>query len=247
MFMQCTRQATFKEKEKISRLRIKEFSRAKDFDLLLADKLKWSRLDDEQTVLAVWRNKEPISTMRAVVVNDSIDAQNTLQCTVSDQVQYPAMVFNAAATRKENRGEGLNQVIRYHFLDAAIRQGIEALLSPIYQGAPRMDFMKSLGYLFSKPGKCWQTKLLPKSERILGILPHLAMQYALDYLLRHRGEAIALYPWEGKSLKLPARKTINVTIVESSKKPDSPKDDTDCHDTGGAHRKQTVMGHKRKT
>ena len=215
--MRCTRQANTKDNYIISRLRIKEFGRSKDFDLLLADKLKWNRLDEEQTVVAVWCNKVPLSTMRAVVVNDSISAQNTLQCSVSDHITYPAIVFNAAATRKENRGEGLNQVIRYHFLAAAIHQGIEALLSPIYFGAPRMDFMTALGYHFIKPNKCWQTKLLPKSERILGILPRAKMRYALKYLFHHRGEAIHHYPWKGTSLKLPIKINSKATMAAMGK------------------------------
>lgn len=217
--MRCIRQGTSKDKEIINRLRINEFRRSKDFDLLLADQLKWSRLDEEQTVLVVWDNhKRPISTMRAVVVYDTLGAQDILQCTVADQVRYPAIVFNAAATRIENRGEGLNQVIRYHFLGAAIRQGIESILSPIYRGAPRIDFMKALGYQFVTPDQCWQTKLLPKSERILGILPHTKMQHALNYLDTHRGEAIDRYPWAGEILRLPVEAPVKVTVVEKREK-----------------------------
>lgn len=219
MVMQCTRQATSEDKEVISRLRISEFSRSKDFDLLIADKLKWSRLDDEQAVVAVWHHKTPISTMRAVVVDDLSEAQNALQCSVSVEVKYPAIVFNAAATRKENRGEGLNQVIRYFVLTAAVRQGIQTLLSPIYLGAPRMDFMKALGYQFGKPSICWQTKLLPKSDRILGILPRSKMHYALNYLFTHRGGAIHRYPWQGDSLALPIKKNSEVKVVKKRKKP----------------------------
>lgn len=213
--MQCTRQATSKDSSVISRLRINEFKRSKNFDLLLTDKLRWSHIDDEQTVLAVWGNtNKPISTMRAVVVYDVIDAQECLQCLVPNQLRYPAMVFNAAATRKEHRGQGLNQVIRYHYLQAAIRDGIEVILSPIYVGAPRIDFMKALGYEFVTPEKNWQTKLLPKSERILGILPSYEMRHAIDYLKTRRREVINAYPWKGESLRLPVKKPIKVTVLE---------------------------------
>lgn len=217
--MQCTRQATSKDGKAISRLRINEFRRSKDFDLLLADKLKWNQLDDHQTVLAVWNhNNEPISTMRAVVVYDSIDAQDRLKCSVPDSLAFPAIVFNAAATQKENRGAGLNQVIRYHYLQAAIRDGIETILSPIYLGAPRINFMKSLGYHFVSPEKNWQTKLLPKNERILGFLPRYEMRHAINYLKAHRGEAIDAYPWRGELLRLPVEEIIKVTVLERREK-----------------------------
>jgi hypothetical protein len=221
--MTCIRQATAEDKAVISQLRINEFRRSTNFDLLLADKLKWSRCDDENIVLAVWNGrKAPISTMRAVVVNDTEEALACLECSVPDDLPYPAIVFNSAATRKENRRQSLNQVIRYHFLLAAVRDGIQAILSPIYLGAPRIDFMKALGYQFSAPQKSWQTKLLPKSERILGILSRADMVQAIDYLKAHRGKAIDTYPWQGELFTFPMAETLTAWVLKRKEKQPAP-------------------------
>ena len=196
--MKCIRRATYKDRKIINRLRIKEFSRSSEFDLLLADQLKWNRCDDTHIVLAAWANRrKAVATMRAVVVINRSYARACLQCSLPDQLSYPAIVFNSAATHIDYRRLGLNQAICYHFLLAAVRCGIEAILSPIYQGAPRIDFMKQLGYRFIAPEKNWQTKLLPKNKRILGILPRSQMGRAIDCLRRCRGEVIQDYPWMG--------------------------------------------------
>jgi GNAT superfamily N-acetyltransferase len=212
--MKCIRHAISKDSDIINRLRINEFRRSTEFDLLVEDQLKWNRCDDRHIVLAAWADRRTaVSTMRAVVVNDVSEALESVQCSLPDQLAFPAIVFNSAATHLDYRGQGLNQAIRYHFLRAAIRCGIKAILSPIYRGAPRIDFMKALGYRFNTPEKSWQTKLAPKKERILGILPLSRMGQAIDYLRTHRNEVLQAYPWKGPLFEYPLEKTVKARIV----------------------------------
>lgn len=209
--MKYIRRANHSDKEAISRLRINEFRRSSEFDLLLADQLRWNACDDGNIVLAAWNDQnEVVSTMRAMVVEDAANACDCLQCSVPDHIGYPAIVFSAAATHNTHRGQGLNQAIRYYYLLAALRCGIENILSPIYEGAPRIDFMRALGYEFVTPEKNWQTKLLPKSRRILGILPRAEMGRAVEYLRKHRSEVLAAYPWRGAPFRFPVRDLLKV-------------------------------------
>jgi hypothetical protein len=211
--MKCIRRATSQDSDIINRLRIDEFRRSTEFDLLLADQLKWNRCDDIHIVLAAWADRRrAVSTMRAVVVSDVPEALDSVQCSLPDQLPFPAIVFNSAATHMGYRRQGLNQALRYYFLRAAIRCGIEAILSPIYQGAPRIDFMKALGYRFMTPEKSWQTKLAPKKERILGILPRNRMGRAIDYLRTHRNEVLQAYPWQGPLFELPREQNVETPI-----------------------------------
>lgn len=214
--MKCIRRATSQDSDIINRLRISEFRRSTEFDLLQADQLKWNRRDDSQIVLAAWANpRTAVSTMRAVVVSDIPQALENVQCSLPDQLPFPAIAFSSAATHMDYRRQGLNQAIRYYFLCAAIRCGIEAILSPIYRGAPRIDFMKALGYRFMTPAKSWQTKLAPKKERILGILPRNRMGRAIDYLRTHRNDVLQAYPWKGPLFDFPLEKTVEIQGVEA--------------------------------
>jgi hypothetical protein len=211
--MKCIRRATLQDCNIINHLRINEFRRSTEFDLLLADQLRWNSCDDRHIVLAAWADRRTaVSTMRAVVVKDKADALTSVQCSLPDQLLFPALVFNSAATHIDYRRLGLNQAIRYHFLRAAVRCGIEAILSPIYRGAPRIEFMKALGYHFMTPEKSWQTKLVPKKERILGILLRSRMGRAIDYLRTYRNEVLQAYPWAGPLFDFPVDKPIETRI-----------------------------------
>lgn len=202
--MQCIQRATPADKDTINQLRINEFRRSSEFDLLLEDQLKWSHNDDLHIVLAAWVDRQTaVSTMRAMVIETMQDALDCVQCSVPDRLEFPSIVFNAAATHTAYRRQGLNQALRYYFLQAAIRCGIRAILSPMYREAPRIGFMKALGYRFITPEKSWQTKLAPKKERILGILPRRRMGRAIDYLRTNRREVLHTYPWRGPLFDFP--------------------------------------------
>lgn len=211
--MRCIRRATSQDSDIISRLRINEFRRSTEFDLLLADQLKWNQCDEQHIVLAAWEDRlTAVSTMRAVVVLDAREALESVQCSLPSRLKFPAIVFNSGATHLDYRGQGLNQAIRYYYLRAAIRCSIKAILSPVYRGAPRIDFMKALGYRFMTPEKSWQTKLAPKKERILGVLPLNRMGRAIDYLRTHRGEVLHAYPWKGPHFDFSLKKTVEMRI-----------------------------------
>jgi GNAT superfamily N-acetyltransferase len=222
--MKCIRRATSQDSDIINRLRINEFRRSTEFDLLLADQLKWNSRDDTHIVLAAWVDRRTaVSTMRAVVVDDILEALESVQCSLPEQAAFPALVFNSAATHLDYRGQGLNQALRYYFLRSAIRCGIEAILSPIYRGAPRIDFMKALGYRFMTPEKSWQTKLAPKKERILGVLPRNRMGRAIDYLRTHRNEVLQAYPWQGPLFEFPLEQRVETRIEDHHTQPPQQK------------------------
>jgi GNAT superfamily N-acetyltransferase len=211
--MKCVRQATSQDSDTISLLRINEYRRSTEFDLLLAEQLKWNRWDEKHIVLAAWADHQTVvSTMRAVVVGNVREALECVQCSLPDALEFPVIVFNAAATRADYRRQGLNQALRYHFLRAAVRCRIKAILGPVYRGAPRIDFMKALGYRFLTPEKSWQTKLAPKKERILGILPLKHMGQAIDYIRTHRNEVLQSYPWKGPCFEFPLENSAEMRI-----------------------------------
>ena len=140
--------------------------------------------------------------MRAVVVCDAAEAENCVHCIVPKYTAFPAMVFNNAATHLDYRGIGLNQLLRYHFLNIALDTGIQCLLSPMYEGAPRIQFMKALGYRFTTPPLSWQNKLEPKAARILGLIAREKMPHAIDVIEAQRQDIITSYPWKGKRVQL---------------------------------------------
>ncbi len=196
--MKNIRIANRQDSDQINELRITEFQRSAQFTLIKPDKLLWNHCDDISIVLAAWDGFSAVATMRAVVVHNAVEAENCVQCIVPPNTNFPAMVFNNAATHLDYRGLGLNQLLRYHFLKIAVDNKIQSLLSPMYEGAPRIRFMEALGYKFSIPPLSWQNKLSPKATRILGVLTRAMMPQAILLIETKRHEIIKSYPWKGK-------------------------------------------------
>ena len=198
--MKMIRQATSDDQSAISLLRIQEFKRANEFTLVKPEYLLWDRYDEENVVLAAWDGPEAVSTMRAVLVLNPTQATQCLQCTTPAHVAYPAIVLNSGATRLEYRGTGLNSALRYYVLEAAIRNNIKTIVGPIYQGAPRTNFMQKLGYVFVTPIKSWQNKLSPKKVRRLALLKETRFNQAAGLIKTSRADILRVFPWAGEPI-----------------------------------------------
>ncbi len=195
----CIRRVLHQDRDEINRLRITEFNRSDNFLLIKPGKLLWGVNDERNVVLAAWdADGCAVSTMRAVTVKNIQEAQSCLECFVPEEIVYPVVVFNRAATHKHYRRQGLNQAIRYYFLKSALSADIQTLISPIYLGAPRIRFIKQLGYRFVESEKTWQTKLQTHTQRILAILERSKIRHALTILEEKRAEIIRQYPWRGE-------------------------------------------------
>ena len=203
--MKMIRRATFDDQSAISLLRIQEFKRANEFKLVKPECLLWDRHDEENVVLGAWDGPEPVSTMRAVLVRNSAQATQSLQCTVPAQISYPAIVLNSGATQLGYRGTGLNSALRYYVLEAAIWDKIKTIIGPIYQGAPRTNFMQKLGYVFMTPTKSWQNKLSPKKVRMLALLKEARFHQAAMLIKTRRADILREFPWSGEPIHFPPR------------------------------------------
>lgn len=196
--MKHIRLAHDKDTHKISTLRITEFNRAKDFSVLKPEKLAWNHLDDAGSVLSVWEDKQTlVSTLRLVAVCNAQQTCQTIEASLPVPVEFPGLVFSAAATRKSFRKRGFNQLLRYYGIKSALKLGIKSLFSPVYQNAPRIKFMESLGYTPHVLNDSWQDKLAPNSPRMVCILKEREFARALEFIRELIPDLLADYPWKG--------------------------------------------------
>ncbi len=201
--MRQIRLAGGKDKDEVSALRVAEFSRSRDFRLLKPHLLNWSDVDDLHPVLGIWdENSQVVATLRLIRVDNMALASEVLEADLPQDIRFPGLVFNSAATRKSHRCQGLNQLLRYYAVQSAQAHGMQTLLSPIYQSAPRIAFMKKLGYTCRELSNTWQTKVVPNSPRILAALEREAFSDALKILKDTVPELIKKYPWAGPSISL---------------------------------------------
>lgn len=201
--MKQVRVASAKDSDQISNLRLTEYQSSKDFILVNSIFLEWGGNDKNCPVISVWNEEdEVIATILLTPVKNTQSAIEIIEYNLPTEISFPALVFSKAATKKSYRKKGLNQLLRYYCIKAALDYNINSLLSPVFKQAPRIAFMKEMGYQFYTPLETSQTKLIPVSIRKLAVLERSKMEYAIKIIEKKIPNLIKEYPWQGESIIL---------------------------------------------
>jgi hypothetical protein len=200
--MKCIRRATRADAAEIYSLRLSEFMRAAEFRLAEPTILLWNERDDRDVVLSVWDGLgDPVSTMRGGVVRTKHEAEERIKCSLPNEYAFPSLLLDRGATKKEHRGKALNSALRYYFFLAILDLPIHSVLGAVYEKAPRVNTMMSLGYTLFAPARNRQTHLLPNRPLLITYLQHSKIQDACDKLKTLAHVALDEYPWQGNPLQ----------------------------------------------
>jgi hypothetical protein len=167
--------------------------------------LRWSRHDEDGIVIGVWHANELVSTLRARVAPDRATAEDEFTCTVElPASMFPALVFGHGATHVAFRRHGLNGLLRFYFFQALqpVDGRIRASLSVVYEGAPRVNLLKSLCYELSHPAKMWDPEARELAPALLAALPRDRLAPAQTRLAAMCATNIVRYPWSGEPLRI---------------------------------------------
>ena len=168
----------------------------KDENILL-----WSDEYDNGIVLAVWENGQCVSTMRGNVALTAAELLAFDPCLAElEHPAFPALVLGRAATASAWGENGLNSLLRFHFLDHAIQSGIKTVVGTVSVGATRTRLLTNLG---------WQ------SRNTDAAYPHIVDLYgtnmvtldiardgpkALVTMLEMAREILMEFPWRGETV-----------------------------------------------
>jgi hypothetical protein len=203
-FEKCIGRATRDDAEAIHALRLEEFQRADEFEVVEPTALHWDETDDRDLVLAAWDEQgRAISTMRGGIVKDRQEAEQRMECSVPlhDSV-FPTFLLGRGATRKEFREKGLNSALRYHFYSMVPGTTIRSILGGVYLHAPRTELMRSLGYTFYTPERIWRTDLHARRPQLVASLDASKVIDACEKLRAMLGTVLLEYPWHGERPRL---------------------------------------------
>lgn len=189
----------------ISSLRLEEYTGSRDFsikDTAFVGHLNWSDEDEKSYVLTVWSNGFLLATMRASFITDRQDAVKHFDgfAPPLDHNEWPSPVLERGATRASLQRSGLNSLMRYYFLEAAIESRFRRIYGYVPFGGSRTRLLESLGYnFFCRPD---QDVVTPSHFRWaiawLDIPSH--GHKALNILKQFVGREIRRYPWTGTRL-----------------------------------------------
>lgn len=199
-FTKCIRRATRADATEIHALRLSEFTRADEFEVVEPMALHWDERDDLEVVLAAWDEQgRAVSTMRGGIVKDREEAEERMECSVPlDESAFPALLFGRGATRKEFRDKGLNSALRYHFYSMVPGTPIRSVLGGVYLHAPRTELMKALGYSFYTPKRVWRTDLHARQPQLVASLEASKIGGACEILRAMVGAVFLEFPWQGE-------------------------------------------------
>jgi len=190
----------------IRALRRDAYLGATEFRALTPEAYAWTESDRRGVVLAVWDGSgAALSTMSGIVASGRAAAEVEFECTLSDEPgRFPALVLSRSATGADQRARGLNSLLRYYFIEAALRGGLGSTLSIFFQGAPRLPLLRRLGYeLAVLPGVTWES-VRPHDSPLIGCLRRERMAAACGILQELLGDSLKRYPWRGPPLALAA-------------------------------------------
>ena len=200
--MKCIRRATRADAAEIYSLRLSEYMRAEEFRLAEPTILLWNERDDRDGVLTAWdKSNDPISTMRGGIARTKQEAEERIKCTLPNEYAFPALLLDRGATKEEHRGRALNSALRYYFFLASLNLPISSVLGAVYEKAPRVNTMMSLGYTLFAPARNRQTHLLADRPLLITYLQGSKIQDACDRLKTLAHSALDDYPWQGDPLQ----------------------------------------------
>ena len=128
----------------IVRLRLAAYGESREFRLLKPECLEWSRVDDEEVVLAAFTaSGEAVSTTRGGIVRGAREAAEHLGCSVNLAAHhFPALLLSRGATERRAGQAGLHSALRYYFLRSILNSSICSALGMVYLSAPRTKLMR---------------------------------------------------------------------------------------------------------
>jgi hypothetical protein len=202
MTFSCIRIATRADADAVYRLRLEAYAASREFRLTRPELLLWDEHDDDGIVLvACDASGTMLSTTRGGVVSNVAEAEDALTCSVPlPSSAFPALVLGKGATRRGAGSGGLHSALRYHFLDGVRDSNLGSVLGLVYEGAPRTNLMRRLGYRFERPARFWDPEADALKQPLLAVLDRDRVDAACAELLAELGDLLERFPWAGERI-----------------------------------------------
>jgi hypothetical protein len=189
----------------ISALLLAQYLAAREFRLLQPDRLLWDGVQGAGAVAAGWdETGKLVATMRARIVASAAAAEGVLDVSVAvPRASFPAVILSRAATAPGLSRTGINSLLRWHLLRAALAQGARGALGLVYETAPRLTLMSAIGYRFASPERVWDPEVEPRNPPLLAWLSEDDLPPAVAALEERVRDAAAAWPWRGPAPIMP--------------------------------------------
>ena len=200
----------------VENLRREAYERAPEFQIANRNAWAWTDADVKGHVLAIWdREGNLLSTMRGIYASNRAEAEEQLECTMPlGSSWFPTIILEKAATAARTANKGLNALLRYMFIEAALQHKLGSVTGAVFEGAPRIKTLIELGYQISLVERMWDPNFHEHKPVHLVALPRKEMAMA-SLKLRTEFESTISRFQRDALIKLPIAHRDEVLDVES--------------------------------
>lgn len=188
------------DSEIVNQLRVKEYHRAKGFNVTPAG-IEWNRSDDESIVLGAFIGEELVSTMRMEIIEDLKLLEEKLECPweFSFELKLPVMILSKASTLNSYRSYGFNTLLRKYCLELAQKWKINYVVGTFIKNSPRTLSMMKMGYQFIENQKGWTSPHYISYEAVLvaALDVEKGIEQALSVTNELMGPELSGFVWSG--------------------------------------------------
>jgi hypothetical protein len=164
--------------------------------------LAWSTADDEGLVLGLWSGPALLSTLRLSVFTRAATAERFLEHALAGVgALWPALVLSRAATAPGHGRHGLMAMLRWAYLHALPEGHLRSVLAVVYEDAPRLRSMQSVGYTFTVPGTSWDSEASALKPPLIAHLGAASWPAARAAALQLVERALPLLDCDGPALE----------------------------------------------
>lgn len=209
------RQAAATDISQVSKLRLTAYQTAKEFVISDPRQISWNAYDEKSVVLVACNlENQALATMRASILfnRSHMETYFKYKVPLTDEF-FPTLYLERAATCPSHYNSGLNTALRYYFLslcNSSANIAFQSITGSVYNNAPRISLMSSLGYEFQNIKSSWATHISSREDELLALLPRCKFQVASTFIQENFSETLATYPWQGKQLEIdPSNSLIN--------------------------------------
>lgn len=205
----CIRLALRHEASLVQELRRQCYANSSDFltNSNVHELVNWNKDDEASQVLTVWDDNKLIATMRVEILSDWFHARLAFDgCTPPiDHRSWPALNLARGSTLIDLRKSGLNSLMRYYALEAALEAGYERLYGYVAVGGMRTRFMQEMGYQFyyAREGHSQLPSQYRWAIAWLDLSTH--GEQALQILKDRLQTELRDFPWIGARIHFPDR------------------------------------------
>ena len=203
------REATSTDAEAVTALRQAEYSGSTEFTLLSPASLAWGPDDELGVVLvAVSADGAVASTMRGRVFESVGVFERSSGLDLSSvELPTPTLFLDRASTRADARRNGLNALLRYYFLQAAVDYGFPSVGGWLFSGVSRTKTMAEIGYTFTSvravQPRGYRHMESAEREYVVAVLPQARIPTARSRLEERLGDELQRWRWVGLGLRRP--------------------------------------------